>query len=175
MDFVMSGCVCVGVLVICVLVFTLFCIVCTVFVYFLFMYIYSYMLLVYRLLPSSENSIVVNNNNNNNNNNRIKYSVGLGCRLNRYHNKGHRKKSVQCHPHCDQLCNYKNIPLMNSHYGQSEVPYSTEHTWMVFTFPLIYKLKHMKAQIILYCTTYYFDDYDEESTNFFSAGGGGGL
>jgi len=33
------------------------------------MYIYSHLLLVYGLLPSSENATAVNNNNNNNNNN----------------------------------------------------------------------------------------------------------
>jgi len=37
-----------------------------------FMYIYSYLLLMYGLLPPSENSKAVNNNNNNNNNNAVK-------------------------------------------------------------------------------------------------------
>ena len=65
MGFLMCGCVyvwvlqCVGVLVICVLVFTVFCIDS-------FVYIYSYLLLVYGLLPPSDNSIAVNTDNNNN-------------------------------------------------------------------------------------------------------------
>jgi len=50
----------VGVLVTCVLVFTVFL--------YCFVYAYSYLLLVYGLLPPSENPIAVNNNNNNNNN-----------------------------------------------------------------------------------------------------------
>ena len=49
-------CVCVGVLVICVFVFMCFFIVS-------FMHIYSYLLLVYGLLPSGDNSIAINNNN----------------------------------------------------------------------------------------------------------------
>jgi hypothetical protein len=55
---VMCGCFdnCVGVLVICVLVFTVFCIVCTVFFY-CFVYVYSYLLLVYGLLPPSDNYV----------------------------------------------------------------------------------------------------------------------
>jgi hypothetical protein len=60
--FVMCGCFdnCMGILVICVLVFTVFCVVRTVFLY---GFIYSYLLLVWGLLPPSENSIAVNNNN----------------------------------------------------------------------------------------------------------------
>jgi hypothetical protein len=61
----------VGVLVICVLVFTAFCIVCTVFLYcFVYVHLFLFVLsvLVYGLLPPSDNSIAVSNNNNNNNN-----------------------------------------------------------------------------------------------------------
>jgi hypothetical protein len=69
----MCGCFdnCVGVLLICVLVFTVFCIVCTV-VFYCFIYVTLFLfvlsVLVYGLLPPSDNSIPVNNNNNNNNN-----------------------------------------------------------------------------------------------------------
>ena len=87
--FVMCVCVCVcvcfdnsvGVLVICVLVFNVFCIVCTVFfvLFRLCIFIFVFSVLMYGLLPPSDNSIAVgsssssrsrSNNNNNNNNNR---------------------------------------------------------------------------------------------------------
>jgi hypothetical protein len=57
-------CVCVGVLVICVLVFIVFCIFVLSFLY-CFVYVYLFLLvlsvLVYRLLPPSDNSIAVSN------------------------------------------------------------------------------------------------------------------
>jgi len=60
----MWGCFgnCVRVLVICVLVFTVFCIVCTVFLYcFVYLYLFLFVLsvLVYELLPPSDNSTAV--------------------------------------------------------------------------------------------------------------------
>ena len=62
--FVMCGCV----LVICLLVFTAFCIFMLCFSYcfvhvYLFLFVFS--ILLYGILPSSDNSIAVNNNNNN--------------------------------------------------------------------------------------------------------------
>jgi hypothetical protein len=44
---------------------------CIYSVFALFVYFYSYLLLVYGLLPPSEDSIAVNNNNSNNNNNNM--------------------------------------------------------------------------------------------------------
>jgi hypothetical protein len=64
--FVMCGCF--GNVYLDILRFVLF-VLCFCIV--LFMYIYSYLLLVQRLLPTSENSIAVNNNNNNNDNNKF--------------------------------------------------------------------------------------------------------
>jgi hypothetical protein len=56
------------VLIVCVLVFSVFCVVCTVFFLYCLFYVYVF-LLVFSVLPPSDNSIAVNNNNNNNNNN----------------------------------------------------------------------------------------------------------
>ena len=56
------------VLAICVFVFTLFCTVCTVFLY-CFVYVYLFLsvlsVLVYGLLPPSDNSIAVSSDDNN--------------------------------------------------------------------------------------------------------------
>jgi hypothetical protein len=78
-------CVCVCVLVICVVVFSAFCMVCTLFfvlfrlcIFILIWFVctgvrttateWQLFVLVYGLLPPSDNSIAVNNNNNNNSN-----------------------------------------------------------------------------------------------------------
>ena len=63
--------VCVGVLVICVLVFTVCCIFLLCFLYcffYVYLFLFALSVLVWGLLPPSDNSIAVDNNNNNNNN-----------------------------------------------------------------------------------------------------------